>query len=494
MELQSKQKKIAYAFGIFMVFMFLCTLISRAIYASGLPQVSAEKPERKNIAHKVQAEGIVQPGMEYALNILSGLRCHTVHVHVGDRVTPETLLFEIDTQDLEEQIQEQELTIQKLQLTIQDQEYNRKLDAQRKQTESERAEEDYSRAKQEEGSAVHSAEEDLSAAEEAYDTAKANYEEHMANPVEEPEPEPEHPEGEENEEWQTKYEEWKEKKEEWETQQKAWEEKKSSLEEEMEHAGQALDAARKTLEEAENGRSDTLLEAKRRADDTKAPSQADSSPEMNRLELSSLQRQLEKYKKILKSEGKIYAEEAGIITKIGVSPGERIADGAAIVYADQDSPLQFCFSLTKEEKRYVNLGDRAKLTIEGTTVDVTVDYVQQSEGNLELYDVTVFLPEGVGTVNQSGTFECEWQSQKYSCVIPIDALNEDQNRRKFVYILSERSGILGMELIAEQVYVKVLDQNDSYAALEEGSIDSDTELIVSSTKALEDRAVVRYKE
>ena len=42
--------------------------------------------------------------------------------------------------------------------------------------------------------------------------------------------------------------------------------------------------------------------------------------------------------------------------------------------------------------------------------------------------------------------------------------------------------------------MKVLDQNDSYAAIEEGVIDSETELIIDSTEAIEDRAVIRYRE
>ena len=42
--------------------------------------------------------------------------------------------------------------------------------------------------------------------------------------------------------------------------------------------------------------------------------------------------------------------------------------------------------------------------------------------------------------------------------------------------------------------MKVLDQNDSYAAIEEGMIDSETELITDATETIEDRTVVRYKE
>ena len=62
------------------------------------------------------------------------------------------------------------------------------------------------------------------------------------------------------------------------------------------------------------------------------------------------------------------------------------------------------------------------------------------------------------------------------------------------YIVSERAGILGTELVAEQIYVKVLDRNDSYAAIEEGVIDRETELIVGTTEELDDRVAIRYKE
>ena len=94
MELWKKQKKIGAAFCIFLSLMFLCTLISRAVYASKLPQITTRKPERTSLIHRVEAEGLVQQGREYAVNTLSGLRCSTVHAHVGDRVTTETLLFE----------------------------------------------------------------------------------------------------------------------------------------------------------------------------------------------------------------------------------------------------------------------------------------------------------------------------------------------------------------------------------------------------------------
>ncbi len=550
MEMWKKQKKIGIAFGIFLSLMFLCTLVSRAIYASRLPQITTKKPERTALIHKVEAEGLVQQGMEYAVNTLSGLRCQTVHAHVGDRVTTETLLFEIDMADLEEQIREQEMNIKKLSLTIQEQEQNSSLAANEKKTDQDRAREDYNRTAESAQDKVDQAKEDLKGAQNAleslkqnpvtggtseeerkkaqaeYDAwaqkekelkqalaeaekekneadkkveelkakldsapdkdlalsqellqaeekaqeakdkltaAKAKYEEHIASPVPKPD-------------YSTE-----------DAEKAAWEEKKSSLE-----AG--VGAAERSLSDARKNRDDALLDAKRHLDDTQKASAIDNSLAINRLELSVLKEKLEKYQEILRTGGGIYPKSDGIVTRIQVSPGERIPDGAAIVYADLESPLEFHLTLTRDQKKYVNQGDTATLSMGKSSESVTVDYVAASEANPELFEAIIFLTQGVGTLGQSGEFYTETQTDIFKCCIPLEALYTDQNGRTFVYILKERSGILGPELAAELVYVNVLDQNDKYAALEEGIIDNETEVITSTTEALADRTIVRYKE
>lgn len=548
MEIWKKQKKILTAFGIFLAFMFVCTLVSRAVYASMLPQVTVETPRRMAINHKVEAEGIVHQGREYAVNVLSGLRVRTVYTHVGDRVTPETLLLELDMDDLKEQIQEKEVAVKKLQLQIADQERNRNLEEQKKMTESARAQEDYSRAESEAGEKLQRAGEDLEDAEDALEDLKDH-------PVEVTSEEERKAARKEYEAWvqeearlqdelqkaQEKYEEAQaevkrleeedsasspdtaeeelEKAREQEASaketyeaadaayqshtenpvtepdfsaedeaQSAWEAKKASLKEEV-------NAAERALKDAERSKSDAMLEAGRRVADAETEDSFDSSLEVNRLELASMQTELTAYQKMLDAGGQIYPEVEGIITRIQVSPGERVPDGAALVYADLSSPMQFNVSLTKEQKKYVNQGDTAALSLGSSSPkEYTVDYVAENEMNPELYDVYIFLPDGVGTIGQSGSFEAESQSETYNCCIPIDALHEDSNHRNYVDTVSVKSGILGTELAAERVYVKVLDQNDRYAAIEEGVIDRESELIVSSTETLEDRDVIRYKE
>ena len=170
MDMWKKQRWIGIAFGFFLAFMLLCTLISKAVYVSKLPQVDTSTPNRMALNHQVQADGIVYQGREYAVNALSGLRVRTVYINVGDRIEPSTLLFDLDMDDLREKIQEQELEIKKLKLQTAAMEQNQYLDAEKQQMEGTRAKEDYERAEKQAGETLNRAEEDLDQAEDAYDT------------------------------------------------------------------------------------------------------------------------------------------------------------------------------------------------------------------------------------------------------------------------------------------------------------------------------------
>ena len=531
MEFLKKQKKILAGFCIFLVLMYACTLISKAVYASKLPQVSVARPGRMAIGHQVEAEGIVHQGREYAVNALSGLRVRTVYAHVGDRVTAESVLFDVDLEDLEQQIREKEIAIEKLRLQISDQEKNRALQQAKEEIDRIRAEEDYERALEDAQGGVDKAERErqiaernlkelkndpvettseadrkaaqakydvwikeaerlkaamdqakaewdaaaagttvsqnepgAAAAKEKYEKAKTAYENHMETPVAKPDYSAE------------------------DASKEAWEKEKRALED-------TANAAAWNKSDAGAAKEQEIEEAARRLDDTQREGMADSSLEINRLELSFLQAELAACKRVLETGGQICPEAEGIVTRIQVSPGERVPDGAAIVYADLTSPMQFTVSLTKEQKKYVNQGDIAELSLGNRKgEEYAVDYIAENEANPDVYEARILLEEGLGTIGQSGTFRVDAQSDTYQCCIPLAALHEDANHRKFVYIVSERSGILGKELAAEVVYVKVLDQNDSYAAIEEGMIDSETELITDATETIEDRTVVRYKE
>ena len=100
----SSSKKILIGLLLFLVFMWVCTLVSKAVYAYRLPMVNITSPESKYIEHIVETEGIVVAGGEKPVTYLSGLRIDTVAVRVGDRVEEGDELFRVDMSDLDELI------------------------------------------------------------------------------------------------------------------------------------------------------------------------------------------------------------------------------------------------------------------------------------------------------------------------------------------------------------------------------------------------------
>ena len=53
------RKKVLAGFVLFMGAMWVCTLVSKSLYAARLPVVNTVMPEEKYIEHIVEVEGIV---------------------------------------------------------------------------------------------------------------------------------------------------------------------------------------------------------------------------------------------------------------------------------------------------------------------------------------------------------------------------------------------------------------------------------------------------
>lgn len=253
-------------------------------------------------------------------------------------------------------------------------------------------------------------------------------------------------------------------------------------------------AAQRAVEDAEDALEKAKLEADRGLEDSMRPELSDSSLGIYRLDLEAAREELAKLQDLVKAEGLISAEQAGIVTRVGVAAGENTPAGAAVVFADTGKPLQFEVILDKEDKKYVNQGSSARVSLGSVETEVTVDYLTEEESSPGSFRALMNLPEGVGTIGQSGSFRLSVQSELYNCCISIDALHTDENQRNFVYVLGERSGILGKELTAEKLMVEVLDKNNRYAALQSGALDGNTKVINAADRDFAEGDPVRMKE
>ena len=80
-------------------------------------------------------------------------------------------------------------------------------------------------------------------------------------------------------------------------------------------------------------------------------------------------------------------------------------------------------------------------------------------------------------------------SEIYDYVVPLKALyNEGSN---CVYVLEEKSGILGTELSVRSLTVRLLEQNEDYAAIADDLLSGDIKIVTESDKELSNGIAVK---
>ena len=140
------KKKIIQMLGGFLALMILFTLLSRAADSAGIPRVTTTTIQSLSIVHKVTAQGKVEENREQAVTTEANQRVKAIYVNEGQQVEEGELLFEIDMEELREQILNMEQEIEKQKLQTQDSLSSKAVEAERKALEQQRASSDYADA------------------------------------------------------------------------------------------------------------------------------------------------------------------------------------------------------------------------------------------------------------------------------------------------------------------------------------------------------------
>ncbi len=429
-------KKVIIGFAAFLGFMVICTLISKSVYAYRLPMVSTCVPESKYIEHKVEAQGIVEAGGEKTVTYLAGLRIDSVLVHVGDRVEEGDALFQVDLEDLKELMEEKKNEMSKVSLQINAILENQAIEQQKREVELARAREDYDTTSRLQDTQV-------GRAMESYVQAENDLEENGGE----------------------------------------------------EALKDALQNAAYGEADAKAARDEAVKQAQRKVEDLLWPEEITIELETARLEQTVLSEKLQEYQKVLDNQGVVTAPFGGVVTKIAVGAGERIPDTSVLLLSDESLPCQLKILLDKEQKKYISLGDQVLVSLEGKSKELEekVDYLAASELSPEKYEAFITLPEGTGIPGLSGTVSRSESGEKYRLCIPTVAVHSENNRN-YVYVLKEREGILGQEYYVDEINVSVIDKNDNWAAIEEGTVDKESRIILSATKEVKTGESVRWEE
>ena len=105
-----KERAVRY-FVLFLLFMLVCTIVSRGIYAYRMPRGTFGTAESKTLLHKIRAGGAVLTKEEVPVVTEAGLLVEKVPVVEGQKVAPGDVLFWIEPADLEKLLEQADAQI-----------------------------------------------------------------------------------------------------------------------------------------------------------------------------------------------------------------------------------------------------------------------------------------------------------------------------------------------------------------------------------------------
>lgn len=257
-----------------------------------------------------------------------------------------------------------------------------------------------------------------------------------------------------------------------------------------------VQTARDAYEDAAIAANEAAVTSSRAVAGAGIPNASDSSDRMNEITYEQMELALEKLEQLMEAQGKITAPADGLITKIQITTGEKTADTTAMLMADLSQGYSFTAEITKEQEKYLGTGDL--VTLKGgskkkTLEEQPVTGVQADEEREDVYHVMVELPADAFEIGTAVTLEFTKKSETYPICVPLSALYLDSKNQPYVLTVEEKESIMGKEWQARKVGVTVLEQNESYAALAEGTLSSSQEIIVNSDKPVDEGSRVRME-
>lgn len=212
------------------------------------------------------------------------------------------------------------------------------------------------------------------------------------------------------------------------------------------------------------------------------------------LQIDEYNKQLAELQPLLDDDGKIICDKEGIVTSIFVENGG-ITTGSIISISDKNSGYKFIGQIEKSNRTLVKQGQSVSLNLgsSGIVDNLTIEAISISEENSDYLDITVILPVGVGEIDDSGEIIVSSKSQKYGTCVPIAALRQGDNNNYYILVVSEKETVLGEELVAKKIDVKVEKKDGEFAAINDGAISRSEKVIVDSNKTIEDGDRVRLE-
>ena len=459
--------------------MILFTIISRTAYNMSTAQVSTKKPEPQTFTPDVSARGTVTGREEIAVSAEESLRVKTVHVTEGQAVEAGQLLFEVDLQDLMEKMKEKQQELYSLDLQIQGAAESAAFSEKSRQLMLSQAQEDYNRTAARENAAVDGAQAELRQAQEVYQNFIADAVQPDSGSSNLDQPDSNQPDS-------------------------------SQTAEELLVAVQEKQAA---YDQAVQARDESLYQAQKTLDSANLGEAKDYSVEQSRITRGQKEEEIARLQALMDVQGRVTAPSKGMVTEVGVKAGSTTSGGGDILLSDLSGGASLTVTFSEDMRKYIREGTQAVVTAENALPGqqaaaerVTIQTIADSNmsgsaaGGMEAgaaatrqpggdFRVTVHLSSELFSAGEPAVLKVEAQVSDYDSCVLAEALHLMSGDQYYVNVAEKRSTILGEEWVVRQVSVKLLEKNETYAAVE--GISSGQEVITESSRTLEEGSRVK---
>ena len=512
--------------------MALFTVLSRAAYQQGTAVVHTAAPSSGTVSHTVRLTGKAVQNQEIAVTTLPGLRVGAVLVTEGQQVAAGEPLFTLDMDYLEEILEEKRRELRKQQLSVQDSWSQAYAQDRARETAKEQAQENYD-------AAVSGAEDTLGRAEEAVDKAQTALDDYYAGVTGDEEKQVALADAcrkaeEDLETAKTTLSDLEAERDAAIAQAAAQvetEEEKAAAAAEVEaeyaprileaqgtvtEAEGALDRANQdlaaftpgerpreedlkaALEKAEEARdqAESSLSGTKRTygqavETASLPGGTNHSAQIGQITYDQQAGNLKKLEALLEGQGQVTAPVKGVITGVSVRTGQMTTDTTALLLADSARGWNLSAEVTQDQSKYIGTGDKVTVRLESSGKEykdlaVTAFFPKEEGGSL-----TVALPAADIPLGARLSLSCTRRSQAYQTCVPLSALHMDAQNRAYVLVPETVNTVLGREIRAAKISVKVLDKNETTAAVE-GPL-TGKEVIVSADRAVDSGSRVRVE-
>lgn len=433
-----KKKIVIY----FLLIMVACTILGRMASGASMPRVSVEKAKSDYVTHTVRSTGMVEKNAEEGIYTLSGMIVKKMHVNVGDTVKKDDILLELDLAVLEEELIAKQNELKKTQLQKTDEESQNKVNAENRDRGIRQAQESYNQT-------VNNAEDKVGQARQELEDAKGLLE----------------------------------------NTQDIDQEERNALETEV-------TTKEETLREAERMRDSEVLSAAQAVEGAKAREATRSTLESLRIDEEQLGKDIEKLTALQTQNGIIVANVDGVVTSISARTGEQTGNTAVMLLADNSKGYRFIAEVTKEENKYLSIGQEVSLSSTSGKESVEklkIESIIASEEDAETLRVTVNVAASQFYIGESVEMLAKQGAKQYPVCLPIAAICEENNEN-FVYVLENEKTILGEVTVVKKHRVTVVDKNETTAAISAEGLTDKQNVVVSTNKELQDGIRVRMEE